>query len=138
MSFHLLTYIPHRSWWYIPWYISRNEIIKTLNEHLVIIFKNYAVMNFMTSHYIEVAQEDIFMEQKMWFGLTGFGPVGNTKEKFGAIISNFWERVFSCFGEKIEIFENVVASALKSLHNINLRFLLYIFFAPENIKTALK
>jgi hypothetical protein len=37
-----------------------------------------------SSHYIEVAEGDIFMEQKteneIW---AGFGPVGNTEKKIG-------------------------------------------------------
>ena len=37
------------------------------------------------SHYIEVAQEAIFMEQKMRFGL-----IGNTEKKMGGpVMSNF-------------------------------------------------
>ena len=36
----------------------------------------------MQSHYIEVAQGDIFMEQnKIWASV---GPVGNTEKKMGA------------------------------------------------------
>ena len=52
------------------------------------------------SHYIEVAQGDIFMEQKIviW---AGFGPIGNTeKKKFGPIMSNFRGRVFHVFRYK--------------------------------------
>ena len=54
------------------------------------------------SHYIEVAQGDIFMEQKMWFGLVlGWMSIGNTeKNKFGPIMSNFWGRFFHVFGCK--------------------------------------
>jgi hypothetical protein len=39
---------------------------------------------FRQSHYVEVAQGDIFMEQKM-----GFGLVGNTAKNGGPIMSNF-------------------------------------------------
>ena len=35
------------------------------------------------SHYIEVAQGDIFMEQKMWFGLV-LGPLATLKKNWGA------------------------------------------------------
>ena len=40
------------------------------------------------SHYIEVAQGDNFnrIENEIW---AGFGPVGNTKKKWGPNMSNF-------------------------------------------------
>ena len=47
-------------------------------------------ISYTQSQYIEVVQGDIFMEQKMRFGLVlgwfwaGFGLVGNTEKKLGA------------------------------------------------------
>ena len=66
------------------------------------VVKTLSIKNSHTqSYYIEVAQEDIFMEQKnvIW---AGFGPIGNAeKKKFGPIMSNFWGRFFNVFmGEK--------------------------------------
>jgi len=42
----------------------------------------------MQSRYIEVAQGDIFMEQKMRFGLV-LGQLAVLKKKLGPIMSNF-------------------------------------------------
>ena len=47
------------------------------------------------SRYIEVTQGDIFMEQKMKFGL-----VGNTEKKWGPIMSNFQGGFFHVFRDK--------------------------------------
>ena len=44
--------------------------------------------NKVKSHYIEVAQGDIFMEQKMRFGLV-LGRLAVLKKKLGSIMSNF-------------------------------------------------
>ena len=57
--------------------------------------------------YIEVVQEDIFMEQKMRFGLV-LGRVAVLKKESGAGARVF----FSCF--QGFFFLNIVASALKS------------------------
>jgi hypothetical protein len=46
------------------------------------------------SHYIEVAQGDIFMEQYM-----RFGPTGNTEKKNWADYEQLLRAVFSCFHE---------------------------------------
>ena len=67
------------------------------------------------SHYIEVAQGDIFMEQKMRFGLV-LDRFVILKKKWGANYEQLLRVVFSCFqGQKKNIFLlNIVASALKS------------------------
>jgi hypothetical protein len=52
------------------------------------------------SHGIEVAQGDIFMEQKMRFGLV-LGQLAILKKKLGADYEQLLRVVFSCFqGEK--------------------------------------
>ena len=56
-------------------------------------------------------QGDIFMEQKMWFGLI-LGWLAILKKKFGSIMSNFCGWFFQVF--RCNFFENVAASALKS------------------------
>ena len=38
------------------------------------------IIGYTQSHYIEVTQGDIFMEQKNVIG-AGFGPIGNTENK---------------------------------------------------------
>jgi hypothetical protein len=62
-------------------------------------------------------QGDIFMEQKMWFGL-----VGNTeKKKFGLIMSNFWGRFFHVFrGKKkcLTFLKKDCSVCTKKLHKI--------------------
>ena len=37
------------------------------------------VVKYNQSHYIEVAQGDIFIDNVIW---VGFGPIGNTEKKF--------------------------------------------------------
>ena len=55
-----------------------------------------STINHTQSHYIEVAQEAIFMEQNM-----RFGPVGNTEKNIGADYEQLLRPVFSCFpGQK--------------------------------------
>ena len=69
------------------------------------------------SHYIEVVQGDIFMEQKMTFGLV-LGRLAILKKKLGANYEQLLRVFFSCFhGQKyipIYFFKNIVASALNS------------------------
>ena len=66
------------------------------------------------SHYIVVAQGDIFMEQKMWFGLV-LGRLAILEKKLGGPSNKNGRAFFSCFrGQKKILFENMVASALKS------------------------
>ena len=53
------------------------------------------------SHYIEVVQGDIFMEQKMTFGLV-LGRLAILKKKLGANYEQLLRVFFSCFqGQKI-------------------------------------
>ena len=54
------------------------------------------------SHYIEVAHRDIFMEQKMRFGLVwGWLAITEKKGGGGADYKQFLRVVFSCFlGQK--------------------------------------
>ena len=53
---------------------------------------------YFQSHYIEVAQGEIFMEQKMW---AGFGPVGNTEKKsLGRLWATFEDGFFMFSGAK--------------------------------------
>ena len=62
------------------------------------------------SHYIEVVQRAIFMEQNMRFGLI-LGRLAILKKKLGTIMSNFLGRFFHVFmGKKISFFfKNTVA-----------------------------
>ena len=67
------------------------------------------------SNSIEVAEGDIFMEQKMRFGLV-WGQLAILK-KMEADYEQLLSVVFSCFqGQKNDLifFENIVVSALKS------------------------
>ena len=67
------------------------------------------------SHYIEVGQGDIFMEQKMGFGLI-LGQLAILKKK-GTDYEQLLRAVFSCFqGQKnyLKFLKNIVAFALKS------------------------
>ena len=48
----------------------------------------HSIVVCMQSHYIEVAQGDIFMEQKMLFGLV-LGWLAILNKKLGLIMSNF-------------------------------------------------
>ena len=52
------------------------------------------------SHYIEVAQGDVFMEQKMRFGMV-LDPLAILKNKLGADYEKLLTVFFSCFqGQK--------------------------------------
>ena len=69
-------------------------------------------MNCYQSHFIEIAQGAIFMEQNMRFGL-----IGNTEKKIGADYEQLLRAVFLCFVGK-NLFNilsrNTLTSALKS------------------------
>ena len=69
------------------------------------------------SDYIEVAQGDIFMEQKMWFGLV-LGSFAILKKVLGPIMSNFWGHLFFIFSKHGGV-------RTKNLHNI---FFIKLFF----------
>ena len=85
------------------------------------------------SHYIEVAQGDIFMEQNMRFGLI-LGRLAILKKKDGgADCEQLLRAVFSCFqGQKNSyfFFKNTLASALKIIRETSLRDL-YIMTLDE-------
>ena len=70
------------------------------------------------SHYIEVAQGDIFMEQKMWFGRLAI-----LKKNSGPIMSNFWGQFFMFWGakRKLKSFWRYCSICTDKLHNISLR-----------------
>ena len=55
-------------------------------------FSKFKVLRYLQSHYIEVAQGDIFMEQKVIFGLV-LGQLATLKKK----LSNFWGWFFHVF-----------------------------------------
>ena len=64
--------------------------------------------------YIEVAQEDILIEQKMRFALV-LGRLAILKKKIGADYEQLLRAVYSCFQEKSLKFKKyILASALKS------------------------
>ena len=89
-------------------------LLKTLiNCSLPIIFCDQ-------SHYIEVAQGDIFMEQKMWFGLV-LGRLAILKKKVWADYEQLLRTVFSCFRVQNFFFWKCCTVRTEKLHNINLR-----------------
>ena len=58
------------------------------------------IMRFQQSHYIEFAQGDIFMEQKMWFGLV-LGRMAILKKNiWGRLWATFEDRFFNFSGAK--------------------------------------
>ena len=67
------------------------------------------------SHYIEVMQGDIFMEQKMTYGLV-LGRLAILKKKLGADYEQLLRVFFHVFRGKKNLifFVNIVASALYS------------------------
>ena len=72
-------------------------------------FDQWIFFFFSRIQFIEVEQGDIFMEQKMIFGLV-LGQLAIMKKKMGTDYEQFLRVVFSCFqGQK-----NIVASSLKS------------------------
>ena len=75
------------------------------------------------SNYIEVAQGDIFMEQKMRFGLV-LGWLAILKKKMGADYEQLLRVVFSCFqGQKnnLKYFGKCCSVRTKKLHKMKVR-----------------
>ena len=73
------------------------------------------------SHYIEVAQEAIFMEQNMRFGLI-LGLLAILKKKFGLIMKKLLRWYFSCFRGRKKMFrfkKKDFSVCTKKLHNIS-------------------
>ena len=95
---------------------ERNVFLSMINmcRHTIKHCKND---DWFQSHYIEVTQGDIFMEQKMWFGLV-LGRLAILKEEmFGPNMSNFYRQFFHVFRglKNIDFFlKNIVTFALKS------------------------
>ena len=78
-------------------FINVQELFLVVFRFMNIIFFQFFRQTGHQSHYIDVAQEDIFMEQKMWFGLV----LGSTEKKnWGADYEQLWGRFFPAFGGK--------------------------------------
>ena len=71
------------------------------------------------SHYIEVTQEDIFMEQNMRFGLI-LGRLAILKKNGGPIMSNIWGWFFHVFRgkKKFKILFKNCSIRTKTLHKM--------------------
>ena len=77
---------------------------------------NIYLGSFVQSHYIEVTQGDIFMEQKMRFGLVLGWFAVLKKIGGGDDYEQLLRMVFSCFkGQKnnLNVFKNILVSAPK-------------------------
>ena len=91
------------------------------------------------SHYIEIAQGDIFMEQKMLFGLI-LGRLAILKKNGWADYEQLLREVFSCF--QGHFFWKHYSVRTKKLHNIFLNFFknflkifLNFFFGIKGLRT---
>ena len=77
--------------------MNEEMVLTNLDKKIRIILSRVAGVCLAQSHYIEVAQGDIFMEQKMWFGQVLGRFCSVEKKSVGPIMSNFWGCFFHVF-----------------------------------------